>query len=109
MGVEVGQAADRADDVGRLVHDDDRRGAETRFQLRERVEIHRRVDDLLGGNHPHRGATGNDRLEVVPAAADAAAMLVDELSERQPKRLFDIAGRVDVAGDAEDARAGVRK
>ena len=39
--VEIGDAGDRPDDVGRLVHDDHGRGAEARLQVAQRVEVHR--------------------------------------------------------------------
>ena len=63
--------------------------------------------DLVGRDAAHRRAAGNDRQEIVPAAAHAAAMLVDQLAERDPHRLLDIAGLVHVAGNAEQLGAGV--
>ena len=46
MLVEIADAADRLHDVGRLVHDDHRRGAEAGAEVLQPVEVHRRVDDL---------------------------------------------------------------
>lgn len=47
--VEAGQSTYRPDDVGRLIHDDDRRGAQTRLIVFESVEIHHLgVAELLG-------------------------------------------------------------
>ncbi len=43
MLVEIGEPRDGADDVGRLVHDDHRRGTEARLQRLEAVEIHREI------------------------------------------------------------------
>src|SRR3954454_10702537 len=105
--VEIGDAGDGADQVGRLVHHDYGRGAEARAQLAQRVEIHRRVDDLLGRHHAHRGAAGDHGLEVVPADADAAAMLLDQLTERNAHGLFDVAGPLDMTGDAEQLGADI--
>ena len=39
----------------------------------------RAVLALLRRDHPHRRAAGDDRLEVAPAAAHAADMIVDQL------------------------------
>ena len=105
--VEIGDARDRPDQVGRLVHHDDGGGAEAGAQLAEAVEVHRGVDDLLGRHHADRRAAGNDRLEIVPAAANAAAMALDQFAERNPHRLFDVAGPLDVTGDAEQLGADI--
>src|SRR5476651_208827 len=49
MLVEIGEPRDRLDDVGRLVHDDDRRRAEAALMVLQCVEIHQdRVADRLG-------------------------------------------------------------
>jgi hypothetical protein len=71
------------------------------------VEIHRRIDDLLGRHHRHRRAAGDHRLQIVPAAAHAAGNALDQLAERNAHRLFDVAGLVHMAGDAEQLGAGV--
>src|SRR5581483_6273210 len=55
----------------------------------------------------HRGAAGDDGLEIVPAAANAAAMPLDQLAERDTHRLLDIAGALDMARDAKQLRAMV--
>src|SRR5208337_5455405 len=80
--VEVGDARDRAHDVGRLVHHDHGRRAEAGAKLAERVEVHRTVDDLRRRHHPHRRAAGDYREQIVPAAPHPAAMLLDQLAER---------------------------
>ena len=105
--VEIRDAGDGADDVGRLVHHDDRRRAEARLKVLQRVEIHRRVDDLVGRNQWHRRAAGDHSQQVIPTAADAAAMPVDQLAEWDRHHLFDVTRRVDVPGDAEELRAGI--
>src|SRR5476651_2080681 len=105
--VEVGQTGDRLDDVGRLVHDDDRCRAEAALLVLQRVEVHQdRVADRLG-QHRRRRTTGNDGQQVVPAAAYAAGMLLDQLLEGNAHRLFDVARLVHVPGDAEEFGAGV--
>ena len=55
----------------------------------------------------HRGAARNDRQQIVPAAANAAAMLLDQFAEGNAHRLFDIAGLVHMARDAEELGADI--
>src|SRR5579863_2279603 len=105
--VEIGDAGDRADQVGRLVHHDHGRGAEAGTQFAQAVEIHRRIDDLLGRHHAHRRAAGDHRLQIVPAAANAAAMLLDQFAERNAHRFFDVAGPLDMTGYAKQLGADV--
>jgi hypothetical protein len=50
---------------------------------------------------------GNHGLQVVPAATDAAAMGVDQVTERDRHLFFNIARLVHVAGDAEQLGAGI--
>ncbi len=82
--VEVARAARwRLHDVGGLVHDDDGGGAERRIcGFAQAVEIHRRSMICSAGDQRHRRAAGDDRQQIVPAAADAAAVLFDQLAER---------------------------
>jgi hypothetical protein len=61
--------------------------------------------DLRGRHQRHRGAAGDHRQQIVPAAAHAAAMLLDQLAERDAHLLLDVAGLVHVAGDAEQLGA----
>src|SRR5439155_19015154 len=56
-----------------------------------------------------RGAAGNDREQIVPAAAHPAGMALDQLPHRYAHHLFDIAGLLDMAGDAEDLGSGVAR
>src|SRR5579859_1122711 len=105
--VEVGEPGDRGDDVAVLVHDDHGGGAEAGLAGGQVVEVHQGDLALFGGDHPHRRAAGNDRLEVSPAAAYAPEMVVDELADRDRHRLLDHAGPVDVAGRAHQLGAGV--
>ena len=105
--VEIGDAPDRADDVGRFVHHDYGRGAEARAELAQRIEIHRDVHRLFRRDATNRRAAGNDGEQVIPAAANAAAVLVDQLSQRNTHFLFDDARTLDVAGNLKELRAGV--
>ena len=105
--VELAETGDGADDVGGLVHDDDGGRAETGLRVLEGVKVHELViADVLGEDGSGR-ATGDDSLEVVPAADDTAAVLVDELAERDGHLLLDGGGVVDVAGDTEELSTGV--
>jgi hypothetical protein len=105
--VELAQTRDSADDVGGLVHDDDGGRAETGLRVLKGVKVHELVvADVLGEDGSGRAA-GDDSLEVVPAADDAAAVLVDELAERDGHLLLDGGGVVDVARDTEELGTGV--
>jgi len=105
--VELAETGDGADDVGGLVHDDDGGRAETGLRVLEGVEVHELVvADVLGENRSGR-ATRDDSLEVVPAANDTSAVLVDELAERDGHLLLDGGRVVDVAGDTEELGTSV--
>src|SRR5262245_38525485 len=95
--VEIGDASDGADDVGRFVHDDHAGGAEPGLQRLETVEVHPQIAALARRNARNRRAAGNDGKEIVPAAAHAAAIAVDQLAQPDPHLLLDIARGVDVA------------
>ncbi len=56
--VEIGEPGDGLHDVRRLVHDDDRSGAETDFRSRSASKSIGRVDDLLGRHQRHGRAAG---------------------------------------------------
>ena len=107
MLVEIREPGDGADDIGRLVHDDDGRRAEPALQLLQAVEIHGQVVALAGRDARHRRAAGDDGEQIVPAAADAAGVAVDQLAQRHPHLLLDIAGLVHMAREAEELGAGV--
>ena len=78
------------------------------FSRQPSKSIEQRVG-LVGSrrNHRHRRAAGNDGEQIVPAAAHAAGMPLDQLAQRNAHRLFDIAGPLDVAGDAIKLGAGI--
>jgi len=105
--VELAETGDGADDVGGLVHDNDCGRTETGLRVLEGVEVHELlVADVLGEDGGGR-ATGDDGLEVVPAADDTTAVLVDELTERDGHLLLNGGGVVDVAGNTEELGTGV--
>ena len=106
--VEIADAGDRADDIRRLVHDDHGGRAEAR------TAASRSVSKSIGasmicvrGHQRHRRAAGDHGLQIVQAAAHAAAMLLDQLAEGDAHLLFDIARLVHMAGDAKQLRARV--
>ena len=92
-----------------LVHDDDGGGAERRFLVAAAVEIHQQRVGLIGAgrNQRHRRAARNDREQIVPAAAHAAGMAIDQFAQRNAHGLFDIARPLDMAGNAIELGAGV--
>src|SRR5271166_639512 len=53
------------------------------------------------------GAAGQCREQIAPATPHAAAMLLDQLAERDRHRLFDVAGLVHVSRDAEKLGAEI--
>ena len=107
MLVEIREARDGADDVGGFVHHDHARRAEPGLQRLQAVEVHRQVLAFARRDAGHRRAAGNDGKQIVPAAAHAACVMLDQLAERHAHLLFHVAGLVHVAGDAEDLGAGV--
>src|SRR5690606_22991729 len=93
--------------VRRLVHDDHGTRAERRFQFAHAVKIHRSVENVLALHHWARGPAGNNRQQIVPAAAHAMAVLFDDFAEGDAHRLFNHAGRVDVADQHEQLGADI--
>ena len=90
-------AGDRGDHVGGFVHDDDRGRAQTGLDVAQTVEIHQhRVADRFRQQR-HARPAGDDRQQVVPAAAHAAAILIDQLAQGDAKLLLHIAGLVHMA------------
>src|SRR6185295_4542514 len=100
--VEIGDAGDGADYVGRLVHDDDRRRAKTRLQLAHPVEIHDRGIALVRRNDRARRPAGDHGEQIVPTTPHTAGMRLDQLAERDRHRLFDGTWRVHVTGNVEE-------
>ena len=112
MLVEIADPTDRADDVGRLVHDDDGRRAEAGAKRLQPIEIHRRVEDLLGRHQRNRRSAGNYGQQIteivwVLAAPNAVAMAADQLAKADAHRFLDDAGRVHMARQLEQLGAFV--
>ena len=61
------------------------------------------VSQMSLGMQRHRRAAGDDREQIVPAAAHAAGIAVDQLAQRDAQLLLDVARLVHVAGDAEES------
>src|SRR5262249_17394021 len=64
---------------------------------------------LIGarGNKWHRRAARNYRHQIVPAAANAAGMPLDQFAQRNSHGFFNIAVSLDMAGNAEKLGAGI--
>ena len=62
---------------------------------------------MVGRQARHRRAAGDHGQQVVPAAAHAAGMALEQLAQGDAHLLFDHAGLLDVAGDLEQLGAGV--
>ncbi len=107
MLVEGGKPRDRLDDIGGFVHDDNGRRAETGLHGLQAIEIHQHVVADRFRQERHGRAAGNDGKEIVPAAAHTACMFFKEFLEGDTHFLFDIAGPVHMAGNAEELGAGV--
>src|SRR5262249_39883548 len=80
MLVEIRDARHGADDVGRFVHHDHGGGAERGLELAATVKIHEQMLALVRRDHRHRRAAGDDGEQVVPAAAHAPRMFVEQLA-----------------------------
>src|SRR3990167_1728156 len=107
MLVKIRDAGDRAHDIGRLVHNDDRRRTEPRAHVAQRIEIHQHIVADFLRQQRHRGAARNDGFQILPPAADSAAVRADKRLQGDRHRLFDIARTIDVTGNAKDLGAGV--
>ncbi len=107
--VELRQTRDRRDDVGRLVHHDDRRGAEAgphRAASLKSTGCCRRC--LSAGTH--RRTTRNDRLEVIPARprTPLVCLSMSSLSGTLHLSSFYVARVIFMRpGDAEDLGARI--
>src|SRR5690606_7739064 len=98
---------DGADDVSGLVHHDHAAGAERRLLFTHAVEIHDRGAHVFTPDHRAGGATRDDGQEIVPTAADTAAVLFDQLLEGAAERVLEHGRLVDVARDHEQLGTGV--
>src|SRR5690606_6216496 len=78
---ESRDAPDRPDDIGVLVHDDHAAGPEGRLLFAHAIKVHGGIHHVFATHHRAGRAAGNDRKQIVPAAADTAAMLFDDVLE----------------------------
>lgn len=97
MLVKLGEPGDGLDHIRRFVHDDDGTRAEAGAKVLERVIVHK-GDLAVGLGHDGDGAASrDDTLEVIPSAADATAVLLEELLERDRHFLLNDTGLVDMS------------
>ena len=100
--VKFRQTRNCLDYVSGFVHHHDPGGAQPAACSPQTVKIHQHfVADRLGDQR-HRRTTRNNRQQIVPPAAHAAGVLLDQFPQRDAEFFFDIAGLVDVTRDAED-------
>src|SRR5262249_16136442 len=71
------------------------------------AKIHEQRLPLMNRNARHGGTAGNGGEQVVPAAAHAPRMALEQLAQRDPHRVLYGAGPLHVAGNAEQFRAGI--
>src|SRR5690606_27347709 len=100
-------APDGFDNVGGLVHDNHAAGAEARLLVPHAVKIHDGVHHVFTTDHGARGTAGDYGQQVVPAAADAAAMLFNDVLEAFAKGLFEGCRPVHVTRDHEELGAHI--
>ncbi len=101
------QTGNRLDDVGGLVHDDQAAGAERRFLVAHAVKVHDGIHHVFALDDRARCTAGNNRQQIVPAAANAAAVLFDQITERNAEAFFDDARRVHMARNLEQLGADI--
>ena len=89
--------------AGGVVHHDHRAGARQRAGLLDRIEVQADVE-MLGSQHHHRGAPGLKRLELA-VLPDAAAVLLDQLTDRRTVLQLVVTRPVDMPAHAPDARS----
>lgn len=102
MFVEFAESENRVDDIHRVIHDDDSSSTEARAFFLEGIEVHEDILANSTGEQRHRGASGNNGLQVVPAADDTTAMAIDEFPEGDTHFLFNGTGVIHVSGDTEE-------
>src|SRR5579859_2531141 len=107
MRVKMHDPARHIDHAGVFIHHDHAAGAEHRAGFGDGVVIHGQIN-FVGGEDRARTAAGNHRFEFF-AVGNAAGHFVDELFHVHAERNFVDAGLIDVAGNAEQARAAVSR
>ncbi len=105
LEIEIGQPLGGSHHAARLVHHDDRAGAEHRARLRDRVVVHVGRHHHVARHHRHRRTAGNHALIFLPSRMPPASS--SRLRERRSERDLVVARICHVAGDGEDLRAAV--
>src|SRR6185369_12630434 len=105
VAVEMQQVLRQPHHAGRVVEHDDRRGAEERSSLLNRVEAGRRVE-LIRHQNRNGGSARDDRLQRAPVT-HPPGVAVDELAERDVHRRLEDARLLHVAADAVQLRSAV--
>ena len=103
--VELDGAECELDDRNRLIEDDDAGGAEHGARLAHLVEVHANID-FVRAQDGTRCAAGHHGLECL-AVGNAAGNVVDHLLQVVTHRQLVDTGSIDVAADAEQARAAI--
>src|SRR6202171_3541969 len=105
LEIEIREAQERSHHAARLVHDDHRPRSEHRSGFGNRVVIHIGRHHDVGGQHRHRRAAGNARLEL--ASPTHTARHVEERRKRKTQLDLEVARPLDVACDRKDLGAAV--
>ncbi len=101
VSVEGAQPRYCPDHVGAFVHDDNSSSTKTRLAIFQTIKIHELVVTHMPWQDWRRRPARDDSFEIVPTAADATTVFVDELAERNAHLFFHGGGIVDVSGDTE--------
>src|SRR6266540_845382 len=105
VGIEARDDHERLGHGHRVVHHDDAGRADHGAFALGPLHVHLDVD-LVRRQDGGRGAAGHDGLEL-PPAADAAAMVVDQLPQRDGHWRFDATRLHDMTGDGIQPRAAL--
>ena len=71
----------------------------------QRVKIHEHCVANFFRQERHRGTARNHAFQIIPTAAHAAAVSLNQRLHRDRERFFDITRRIDVTGKREHFRA----
>ena len=105
--VELRQAPDRLDDIGRLIHHDHRRRAKARLRAAQPIEIHDRIFALRCVQHRHGRPTGDHRLDILPPTANATTVTLQQIFQWDRHCFFNHTRVVHMARDTEQLGARI--